>query len=246
MRSFTPSATGKDSMTASESMTAQSAPVEVYPGAPLVAVAIELRFRRTLDALARMGSFQRAHTEFSKATSAEDDDPETVLLLDDPTDKGVAISPTMFSVITYSYREGFEGFRRWATPLLLEAQTVLDLQTFATVVYRYENLIDAVDATKLDRVLNVRLPTPETSMLGRSLYLGWEQEWPRGSVRVDISMSPSDSPHLHVDISSRCRGPIDRGAIASALDEAHRMGRLAFEGLITAEFRETKLRGRKS
>jgi len=212
-----------------------SPPVEVYPGAPLRAVAIELRFRRTLDAVSRMGAFQRQHPEFPRATVRDDNDSETVLMLDETPDKGVGISPTRLAVIDYVYSDGFRGFRRWAMPLLDHALQVLDISTFSGVLYRYENLIEA-DATRFDQVLNVNFPTPEFAKAGRPRRIVWQQDWPKGDVIVYISTKPGA---LELDISSESRGPIGRSTIADAIDEAHRMGRYAFEALITPEFRDT-------
>jgi uncharacterized protein (TIGR04255 family) len=235
----------QDTMTDKTQPTLEHPPVEVYPGAPLRAVAIEIFFPRTLDAVSRLGAFQRKRPEFSNARLAhEDNDGETVLLLNESESKGVAISPTMLSVITYSYVGGFAAFAQWAHPILDEALSILELRAYTRVGYRYENVIDAVDARAFSRMFAIGLPMPEGATAGAHAFVAWEQEWPNGDVFVDVSTSPDRPPVVRLDVSAGRNGPVSPSERVAAIAEAHRMGRLAFEALITPEFREQLRRGK--
>jgi uncharacterized protein (TIGR04255 family) len=192
-----------------------------------------------------MGAFQRGHVEFPTARiSNEDDDGQTVLLLDEAKTKGVAISSTMLSAITYSYVGGFATFQEWAKPILDEALAILDLPHYSGVAYRYENVIEGIDASALDRMVTIKLPAPATAFIGKRAYLHWQQTWPHGEVVVTIVALPEDSPTVKIDISARHNEPVNPADLNRAIAEAHRMGRLAVEGLITNEFREQLRKGK--
>jgi uncharacterized protein (TIGR04255 family) len=218
---------------------------EIYPRAPLRAVAIELNFKPLLDAVQRFGAFQRRHSQtFTRTRLADPEESRDAnLLLDEAGSRGVGISPSSLSFVTYSYDSGFEGFTEWSEPLMMEALDLLELSSFSDVAYRYENVVEM----KIDqRVMSVedilRFQMPKHPSVAASppstLVVTWTQSWPRGEVTVDVGCFGEPSVHTHVDISARCKGPLTRDELVDAIREAHRMGRLTFEEMITSDFRE--------
>jgi uncharacterized protein (TIGR04255 family) len=225
---------------------------EVYPGAPLKAVAIECTFAPLLDAVQRFGAFQRKHaTTFTRTTLADARDARDAnLLLDEANGRGVAISASAVSLVTYSYAGGFAAFEKWSAPLLAEALDLLEVARFTGIVYRYENLVDMDAGSRkltVDDVLLVGVPRHGSvrASAPKHLILECTQPWPLGEVTVDIGSFSDPTAHLHIDISARRLGPLQRDEIAGAIREAHQMARLTFEELITPSFRE-HLRGRPS
>lgn len=226
---------------------------EVYPGAPLKAVAIECNFAPLLDAVQRFGAFQRRHAAtFTRVALAESrDSRDSNLLLDEASGRGVAISPTLLSLVTYSYAGGFSEFAEWAEPFLTDALDLLDVPRFTAVVYRYENVVvmkGAEGAMSVDDV--VRLPMPKHASVEasppRDLVVSWTQPWPSGEVTVDVGSFSEPSGHMHIDISARRVGPLLRPDLLGAVKEAHDMARLTFEALVTPTFREHLRREKKS
>lgn len=211
---------------------------EVYPSAPLKAVAMEFYFAHLLDAQARFGNFQRRHAAvFPRVMMKDDDDPQgAILLLEESKERGVAISPTMFSIVTYRYGDGFEGFRKWAAPILEEVLQLLDIPSLTSIAYRYENVINVEGGTTAFDVVAFQLPKAgDQRPLGRDLFMSWKQPWAAGDVTIDLG---AYNDHMHLDISARCRGPLPPGAALDAACEAHRAARHTFEALITPSFRD--------
>ena len=232
-------------------------PRELYPGAPLRAVAMEVYFSGLLDAVARMGEFQRRHArELERlyvprgaGTAGGDADREgqrPVMLLGD--DRGLAVANDQVAVITYDYAKGFEGFGAWGLPMLGEAlDTVGVLGDLTRVRFRYENLIDTgaygtVDLGKFFRIVLPRGPGA-VGLVGSDVHLAWRQLWPNGVVSVDLSVDEDAGEDgddvLVVSIVAERTGPIVRKELAAALGEAHEMALWTWEELITDEFRET-------
>lgn len=213
-------------------------PGEVYPSAPLKAVAMEFYFAHLLDACSRFASFQRKHAAvFSRVVAKDPDDPHAaVFLLEDGRERGVAISPTMFSVVTYRYVDGFDGFIKWAAPFIEEALHVLDVPRFTSIAYRYENIIDVEGDLGAFDVFSLNLPKlSDQAPLGRDLFMSWKQPWSAGDITIDLG---AYKDHMHLDISAKCSGPLEASAALAAVDNARQAAGRTFEMLITREFRE--------
>lgn len=222
-------------------------PKEVYPSAPLRAVALECHFAPMLDAHARFGTFQRRHVDDLPSVNIPEDGTGTsapVLLLNTKASRGVAIAPSFVAVVTYSYVGGFNAFLEWAEPLLNEALDVLDQSRITAVTYRYENVIDY--KSSVDEVVRIGVPqTPGAKGPARGLAIEWTAPWPGGEVEVELGSFGEPHSHLHLDITARRVGRFTRAGVAGALGEARSMGRLTFEALITPELR-TRLREARS
>jgi uncharacterized protein (TIGR04255 family) len=244
-------------MSPNEPRTLQSPTVEVYPGAPLRAVAIEVIFPALLDAFPRFAAFQRRHRadfDHLHEISGDEHDREEVpdgrefacarsaLLMGASRERAVTVARDQLAVITYPYASGFAGFRSWAMPMLREGLADLGVERFSRVSFRYENRIRH-DTTKLDlaSVLRVSLPSPlEASAGGRHVHLYWHQPWTGGTVEIEIDACPHVSPreiHLNITAYHGARtGDLDE--IDPLVQEAHRRARLTFEELITSRFRD--------
>lgn len=235
-------------------------PEEVYPGAPLRAVAMEARFAPLLDAHARFGAFQRAHAiDFDRLLFADSGDelgPDLdgtydAILFSKSLARAVGIAPDGLAVVTYDYGSGFTGFMSWALPLLQEGLRALDVPRFTSVRFRYENAIstsatnqqNGVDLAPMFRVLLPRGDGAHAAV--RNVHLFWKQMWPTGSVNValDCCSDLTGPDNADLTITGQCDGSIAASDVEAKIREAHRIARLTFEELITPEYRE-KLRGR--
>lgn len=239
------------SATAGSTMLESSVPaVEVYPGAPLRAVAIEVYFPSMLDAYARLGAFQRRHAEFGRLVLTEwpsrADHDHAAILFAQGQERALAVAFDHVAAVTYTYSEGFEGFRSWALPLLREALTDLEPRRIDKVRYRYENVIPLAPENDLvlEPLFKLVLPRAAGAMDSvRNLHLYWKQTWPEGGA-VDVALDSCDeavdlgTAQLH--ITAQCTGGV-LDQIQERVAEAHRMARGTFEALITPEYRE-KLR----
>ncbi len=222
-------------------------PRELYPGAPLRAVAMEVGFEGLLDAVSRMGAFQRTHrSTFPRLFGPEGDLRPSCLLLGE--DRGVAVARDQVAVITYDYEKGYEELARWGVPLLGEALDTIGVRDLTLVRFRYENLVDTggegtVDLGRFFRLALPRGPGAPGPVETAGLHVAWRQPWALGTVSVDLAMDEEASEGgddvLVLGIVAERRGPIARGALAGALGEAHEMALWTFEELITDEYRET-------
>lgn len=224
---------------------------EVYPRAPLGAVAIEVYFPPLLDAFERLGRFQRAHAgEFTQLVLPDNLDTPTLrqrrtaTLIHVKRDRALAFGRDMVVAITYAYRDGFRGFRDWALPFLHEVLQLLDTPRVERVRYVYENEIELADdkgVVEFAPTLRLQLPRGEGASAGvRHVHMGWTQVWPLGEVDVrldccDTSMEPG---MLDLGIGASCGGPFAVAELEPRITEAHRMARLTFESLITNDYRE--------
>ena len=228
---------------------------ELYPGAPLRAVAMEVYFPGLLDAVARLGELQRKHFQelgrlyvprTELAEGADLDRHRPVLLLG--KDRGMAVANDQVAVITYDYAKGYDELVRWGLPMLREAlDTVGVLGALTRVRFRYENLIDAgtdgtVDLGRFFRIVLPRGPGA-TPTVASGVHLAWRQVWPGGFVSVDLSVDdePGDDGDdvLVVSIVAERPGPLALADLEEALGQAHAMALWTWEELITDEFRET-------
>jgi uncharacterized protein (TIGR04255 family) len=228
----------------------------VYPGAPLRAVAIEVRFPALLDAFSRFGAFQRRHAAaFDRVYETSEDKrhtlpdgreferPRTAVLMGRERDRAVSLANDQLTVITYPYTAGFKGFLSWAMPMLREGLEDLGVEQVTGVSFRYENRIKH-DTYNLDlaSVLKLSLAAPPEARGMQHAHLYWHQVWPDGVVEVDLEACPQVSEEeIHLNItayrSSRSK-PMD-DEMESMVREAHRMARLTFEELIAPSFRAT-------
>lgn len=225
---------------------------ELYPGAPLRAVAMEVYFPGLLDAVARVAELQRKHwAEFPRlytppAAAPPGADPQPLLLLGQ--DRGLAVASDQVAVITYDYADGFDELARWGFPKLREALDAVGvLGDVGRVRFRYENLIDTgtdgtVDLGQFFRIVLPRGPGA-TSDVQSDVHLAWRQVWPNGIVSVDLSVDEEGGDGgedvLVMSIVAERRGPIAVAGVEAALREAHEMALWTWEELITDEFRET-------
>lgn len=227
---------------------------ELYPGAPLRAVAMEVYFGGLLDAVARMGAFQRKHAGALPRLYAPEREPHTpVLLLGE--DRGVAVASDQVAVITYDYAKGYDELVRWGVPMLDEALDTIGVAgELARVRYRYENLVDTGREGEVDLGSLFRIGLPRGSgapgpVETGNLHVAWRQPWPGGVVAVDLAIDEEASDGgddvLVLGIVAERQGPIARAGLAAALAEAHEMARETFEALITDELRATLRRPRE-
>ncbi len=236
--------------------------VEVYPNAPLRAVAIEARFPALLDAIPRFGVFQRRHiSEYDRLyeTELDDDDHLTsgddesehrrsVMLLNRTRVRALSVARDRLTVITFSYL-GFVDFTAWAVPMLLEGLRDLGVENINRLNYRYENRIKrATREIDLGTIFRLSLsPPPGAQSATRHVHLYWHQLWSEGTVEVAIDgCSDMSADELRFNITAHHKVR-EQGldGIERLAAETHRRARLTFEELITPNFRE-ELRGRSS
>lgn len=221
--------------------------LEVYPGAPLRAVAVELHFPALLDTYARLGEFQRRHSEFDRLvfgdSSAHIDDDSAAILFGKEKERALAVSLDRVAAVTYTYSEGFTGFKSWALPLLLEALSDIRPAHVVRVRYRYENVIPVPSEGEvlLEPKFTIVLPRGQGAEKSvRNLHLYWKQQWPEGGA-VDIALDGCadmvEPGTIQLNITAQCAGgPI--ADVEERVAEAHRMARSTFEELITPEYRD--------
>jgi hypothetical protein len=225
--------------------------VELYPGAPLEAVAIELTFPAVLDAHARFGSFHRKHRgEFGTVVFPGDvepydgERPRTTLLLSDSSERAIAIGAEQIVAVAYNYKTGFAGFTSWALPLLAEAVAAIDV-TPNSARYRYENVVTLDDEMRFHDAFTIALPSgrgaePQVS----NVRLYWKQSWPNAcTVDVWLDNFKAVAKEGTVEMNIAGNSPITAD-VGAAVREAHRCARLTFESLITDTYRQ-KLRQSK-
>ena len=223
----------------------------VYPGAPLRAVAIEVRFPALLDAVNRFAAFQRRHLAvYDRLYEASGDQdapdgrefsrPNSLVLMG--RDRAVSIARDQLAAVTYPYQGGFPGFAEWALPTLREGLGDLGVERIAAVSYRYENRIqhDTRDI-EIGRLLKLSLSAPTEAEPGlQHVHLYWHQKWPGGRVQVEFEACPTVSTdELHLNITAHCSAPTGSlDEMEALVRESHRRARLTFEELITPAFRE--------
>lgn len=234
---------------------------EVYPGAPLRAVAIEVYFPALLDAHARFGTFQREHAaEFDQLVfrridgdfDPEMDHPRVAVLLNQKMDRAIAIAADHLSVVTYTYAGGFAGFSSWGLPILRSAMKALEARALTRVCFQYENLISlgATNGVALEPAFRIHLPRPgEAAAELNDLRMHWKHPWPNGHVDVSLDGYSDTTPspqagQVSLTITGEHAGPFEVAGMDEAVAEAHRRARLTFEELITDEYRQALRKGR--
>jgi uncharacterized protein (TIGR04255 family) len=227
----------------------------VYPGAPLRAVAIEVRFGALLDAFSRLGVFQRRHAaDFDRVYETSEERrhmlpdgreferPRTAVLMGRERDRAVSLANDQLAIITYPYTAGFAGFLSWAMPMAREGLADLGVEKITGVSFRYENRIrhDTKDLD-LPSLLNVSLAAPSEAQRAQHVHLYWQQIWPDGVVEVDLDACPHVSEkEVHLNITAYANPRTQAvDEIEELAREARRMARLTFEELITPAFRTT-------
>lgn len=224
---------------------------EVYPRAPLGAVAIEVYFPPLLDAFERLGRFQRAHaSEYDHLVLPDELDTPTLrrrraaTLVHANRHRALAVGRDMVAAVTYAYPEGYPGFVAWALPLLREVLDNLDAKLVERVRYVYENEInldhDNGDV-ELGSMLQLRVPRGHDSSTGLAhIHMFWTQNWPAGGVDVRLNCCDKsmEAGTLDLGIAATCGGRFATDALEPHIAEAHRMARATFESLITPEYRE--------
>ncbi len=232
-------------------------PAEVYAGAPLRAVAIEVGFPTLLDAVSRFGAFQRRHPELDRVWEAQGDPPShdgrefaraaTTVLRNDA--RAVSIASDRLAAVAYTYDGGFRGFKSWAMPLLVEGLACIDTPTVASVRFRYENRIEHdTRNVSLGSMFRLTLAAPPgADDLFAHLHLVWRQKWPRGSVEVELEACDLQSEdRIRLNITATTPGtsrPV--GDLEQLVDDAHDRARATFEELITSSFRERLRAGKE-
>lgn len=235
-------------------MTQKVAPDHVvYPGAPLRAVAIEVRFPALLDAFSRFGAFQRRHTaDFDQVYETSEDKrhalpegreferPRTAVLMGRARDRAVSLANDQLTIITYPYRAGFTGFCSWAMPMVREGLVDLGVEQLTGVNFRYENRIKH-DTKNLDlgSLLRLSVAAPTETKRTQHLHLYLHQIWSEGVVEIELDACPQVSEEeIHLNITAHLKTRAKPLAeIEGMVQEAHRMARLTFEELITPAFR---------
>lgn len=229
---------------------ANDPPSEVYPLAPLAAVAIEVHYKPLLDALDRFSAFQREHDEEYPHVVLPDDLGDVTLrrrrvatLVHESGDRAVAIGRDLVAVVTYDYENGFPGFSSWALPVLRKALDAIQPTRLERLRYVYENEIRAPDGSDLDlrSMFRIELPRdPNAEGTVHHLHLSWTQPWPTGKVhvRLDSCASSMEKGMIDLTITSDCSWPTEETDIGNHVREAHRIARLTFEALITDAYRE--------
>jgi hypothetical protein len=212
---------------------------------------MELYFEGVLDAVTRMGAFQRAHRGTFGRLYAADRDPAFLL----GEDRAVAVARDQVAVITYDYEKGYEELVAWGLPMLGEALDTIGVDgPLSRVRFRYENLVDTgaegtVDLSRFFRVALPRGPGAPGPVETEGLHLAWRQVWPTGTVAVDLAvdedLADGGDDVLVLGIVAERRGPIGRSDLAAALGEAHDMALWTFEELITDEYRAVLRRPRE-
>lgn len=228
----------------------------LYPGAPLLAVAIEVSFPPLLDAFAKFGAFQRKHRDDfdenviespADAEAAEGEQrsrPRTTLITRN-RERAVSVSSNQLAAVTFEYRLGFSDFMPWAMTQLQDGLSILGVERIRSVSYRYENRIRA-DTSKVDlsNFFKLSLATPKEAATTQHTHLYWHQTWEEGIVKMELDACPHISKTaIHLNITARC--PLKAGTVHDvdrSAREAHRMARLAFEELIAEKFK-TQLKG---
>jgi hypothetical protein len=224
---------------------------EVYARAPLGAVAIEVYFNPLLDALERLGRFQREHArEFVHMILPDELDTPTLrrrraaTLIHASGDRAIAVGRDVVAAVTYVYHEGFAGFLAWSLPVLRNALATIDPSRIERVRYVYENEIHLPEIdgnVELERTFKLSLPRGEgASSSVRHLHMGWTRTWPAGAVdvRLDCCHESMDPGALDLSIAAVCDGPFATAELEGRIREAHRMARLTFEGTITDGYRD--------
>ena len=244
-----------------ENQTKHSVSSEVYPGAPLKAVAIEVEYAPLYDARARIAQFQRDHSDFEiSAPPAQQSlfgdgklgsaavPTSPLLLLNSASDRALSVSATRLAVVSYEYA-GFEKFTGWAMPLLRKALEAIDPPGLRGLKYKYENVIDlpSVDDRGVDlgSMFNIDLPpSPGGTHLLANVHLFWRTLWPSGTTLVSLDCC-NDSYFdgtVQLNIAGECGGTVDLARIDVCVQEARMMARATFEHLITDAFRN-RIRG---
>lgn len=205
---------------------------------------MEVGFEGLLDAVARMGAFQRAHLDALPRLYAPDG--RSSLLLGD--DRAVAVASDQVAVITYDYAKGYMELVRWGLPWLGEALDAIGVaDPLGHVRFRYENLVDTGGEGQVDlaRFFSIGLPRGARApgpVETAGLHLAWKQPWPKGVVSVDLALDEEASDGgddvLVLGIVAERRGPFPRSGLATVVAEAHEMALATFEALITDEYRE--------
>jgi len=238
---------------ASESVVPEP-PAEVYPGAPLQAVAMEVYFRGLLDALPRLAAWQRAHAaSYEQLVVPVDEEAANplrpVILISTQEKRGVAVAVNQLTTIAYDYAGGYQAFAAWGVPCLLEGLQLLEVHQATRMAFRYENVVSLPSGQlEIEQFFRILLPRPEpVGGNTGSLALAWRYPWAKGEVAVDLAIAPhpddSKARALLLTIVADRQRALAVGELEKGIDEVHRLARWTFERLITDEFRERLRKG---